>query len=58
MQVKKDKNTKPKQDISEVDKFINYFINNSILINGVPLSDNADKAENSVEKNDEGNDDI
>lgn len=41
----KDKNTKPKQDMSEVDEFINYFINSSILINGVPLSDNAGKAE-------------
>lgn len=48
----KDKNTKPKQDISVVDEFINYFINSSILINGVPLSDNADKAEkeNDVER--------
>lgn len=51
------KNTKPKQDISVVDEFINYFINSSILINGVPLSDNAGKAEKSVEqKNDEGKD--
>ena len=53
------KNTKPKQDISEVDDFINYFINSSILINGVPLSDKTGKAEerNDVEqKIDEGND--
>lgn len=42
----KDKNTKPKQDISVVDEFINYFINSSILINGVPLSDNAEKRNN------------
>ncbi len=38
------KNTKPKQDMSEVDEFINYFINSSILINGVE------------QKIDEGND--
>lgn len=51
----KDKNTKPKQDTSEVDEFINYFINSSILINGVALSDNAGKAEkkNDVERKDE-----
>ena len=44
--MQKGKNTKPKQDISEVDEFIKYFINSSILINGVPLADETGKAEN------------
>lgn len=44
--MQKNKNAKPKQDISEVDEFIKHFINSSILINGVPLTDETGKAEN------------
>ena len=45
----KDKNTKPKT-VPEVDNFIKGYLNSSILINGVPLFEVADKAENGVEQ--------
>lgn len=54
--MQKDKNANPKT-VPDVDEFIKGYLNSSFLINGVPLFEVTDKAENNVEQQNNERDD-